>query len=74
MDSLMLDFLHEVDDAQTCLELCQQDDDCEYFTFYEEDSSCLTLVNCVTFSTDSCQHCYSGEKTCEGIFHAFLLN
>ncbi len=69
MDSLMLDFLHDVDDAQACLEMCQQDDDCQYFTFYEDDNSCLTLINCVTFSIDSCHHCYSGARTCDGKLH-----
>ncbi len=67
MGSLLVDMFHDVDDAQNCLEMCQQSGDCEYFTFYEEDHSCLTFVNCLTFSTNSCTNCFSGESSCEGM-------
>ncbi len=66
MDSLMLDLLHNVEDLQDCLDACQGDPGCEYFTFFEEENSCLMLANCLHFSVDSCNDCYSGSSTCEG--------
>ncbi len=72
MDSLVLDFLNNVDEAQACLEMCQEDQECEYFTFYEGDSSCMTLVNCATFSINSCNHCYSGARDCDGKLYNFI--
>ncbi len=62
----MVELIHEVEDVDACLELCKVEKDCEYFTFFEVDNSCLMLANCVTFSTDTCTDCYSGDRNCEG--------
>ncbi len=63
--SLFVDEWH-VNDAQSCLMECKNDDECLYFTFYKDDSLCLGFANCVEFQEDSCTNCYSGESTCEG--------
>ncbi len=55
-----------VDDAQACLVECQNDDDCLYFTFFENDGLCDGFANCEVFQEHSCVNCYSGESTCEG--------
>ncbi len=66
-ESLMLDFTMGIENVQACLELCQVDSECEYFTYYkDDDETCMTFANCETFSTDSCNNCYSGSSTCEG--------
>ncbi len=65
-ESLLLKYQHEIYSKEGCLDMCQQTSECEYFTYYEDDSSCLAFANCVTFSTDTCSDCYSGYKSCEG--------
>ncbi len=54
------------DDAQECLEHCQTDKDCQFFTQYDLDSRCVGFANCEEFETDSCQQCYTGEVLCQG--------
>ncbi len=74
MDSLIAELLHEVESAEDCLDFCQSNSDCEFFTFYGVDHSCLNLVNCVNFASDTCSECYSGDRNCEGMplfFHLF---
>ncbi len=66
MDSLLLDFLPDVQSVEDCLDICQDNDECEYFTYYAYDYTCLTFANCETFSTDSCSECFSGSRECEG--------
>ncbi len=66
LDSWLLDFTYEANNTQMCLTECQGDANCEFFTFYEEDKSCLTFANCQAFSTDTCVDCYTGDRACEG--------
>ncbi len=54
------------EDAQTCLELCREDKNCLYFTFYGDEEECTNFGNCEVFSTDTCSNCVSGASTCEG--------
>ncbi len=72
-DSLILDVWHDIENSETCLETCQESVDCNYFTFYEEDNSCLSFANCVTFSTDTCTDCYSGDRSCIGETNITIL-
>ncbi len=67
-ESLLLDQVDGVEDEQVCLDLCQENNDCEYFTYYADDGTCMILANCENFSTDTCSNCYSGGKNCEGKF------
>ncbi len=57
---------YPAEDAQTCLELCRENTDCEYFTYYGDESQCVNFGNCVVFSDDTCSNCVSGASTCEG--------
>jgi len=53
-------------DAQQCLELCQEDEMCNYFTFKESLRSCEGFANCEFFSTNSCTDCFSAGIHCRG--------
>ncbi len=55
-----------VADAQECLEACQEDDACQYFTYYGLEDYCMGLSACVELSIDSCQECYTGNTSCPG--------
>ncbi len=54
-----------VTSAQECLELCQQFDGCEYFTYLGLEDYCLGFSACVELGQD-CQECYSGNASCPG--------
>ncbi len=62
-------------DAQSCLELCQGEGACEFFTYYPGDSTCLGFANCEDFDADTagdCEEdggCFSGAKECPGNLH-----
>jgi len=55
--------------AQECLELCREEELCNYFTFKEDGFSCEGFANCINFSKDTCRDCFSGGKVCEGKWH-----
>ena len=44
---------------------CQQTSDCNFFTFYEENSFCKLLFNCSAVDDALCSNCYTGEPGCE---------
>ncbi len=54
------------EDAQMCLELCRENKNCLYFTFYGDKKECTNFGNCEVFSTDTCSNCVSGASACEG--------
>ncbi len=56
----------ESSDSQECLELCRDQPGCRYFTQYDQDGICLGFAECLEFSEDTCQQCYSGSVTCPG--------
>lgn len=66
MDSMILDSSDGFDNMQTCLVMCQENLECKFFTFHEEESRCDIFVDCLNFSRDSCSDCYSGPTICEG--------
>ncbi len=55
-----------VEDAQECLETCQDHPGCQYFTYYGQEDACLGLANCVELDDKDCIDCYSGNRTCPG--------
>ncbi len=57
-----------VADVQACLEMCQDSQDCQYFSFYQDEAGgdCVQFANCVDFSIDTCTDCFSGHQTCPG--------
>ena len=57
---------HSVIDKIDCLDLCQKDDSCKWFTFeYENDGrkSCTFWGDCT--SIDECPICETGESECK---------
>ncbi len=62
------------DNSNSCLDLCQANEECQWFTY--DDGSCLLLGDCQQVDT-SCPHCISGQRQCsehEGIFvHNWVL-
>jgi len=66
--SLSLDSV-DVDTIADCLQTCLETADCEFFNFYitgEETNKCVVLANCAFYSTDSCEDCSVGKRTCAG--------
>ena len=53
------------DNYNGCLNDCKDNMDCQWFTFKGSGNVCLLLSDCITVSTENCQDCYSGEKTCQ---------
>ncbi len=54
-------------DAQECLEICRDEDECTFFTYYgQDDDICMGLANCVVLDDKTCTDCYSGNSTCPG--------
>lgn len=47
-----------------CLEQCQKDLECNFFTYDSDDNLCHLLANCTQVNPVSCPNCYSGEKDC----------
>jgi len=52
--------------CQECLDFCKADDDCAFFTYWEDFQRCEGYANCVELSTDSCTNCFSGSEECDG--------
>ena len=48
-----------------CLRLCQNTEDCAWYTYNVEKTNCLLLKNCGNIDSDHCTSCLSGESTCE---------
>ncbi|TRY69011.1 hypothetical protein TCAL_12017 [Tigriopus californicus] len=49
---------------ENCLETCQTDSECNWFTFDTSDGTCYHFNSCPTVD-DSCFTCVSGESSCE---------
>ncbi len=47
-----------------CQTDCQQTTDCNYFTFYEQNSFCKLLYNCTNVDESLCSDCYTGQPDC----------
>ena len=63
VDSLFLDF-SETEDAQGCLEFCQNSLNCNHFTYYSDSNGCFSFLNCNALSESTCDDCLSGESSC----------
>ena len=51
-------------DYNACLEICQANNNCKYFTYNHDVLTCFSFDSCPTISTDSCIDCHSGERAC----------
>ena len=60
--------------AQRCLERCQSEEWCKYFTHYATDEQCLGFESCEDFTHASCSDCYSGASSCDGKGDVIPLN
>ena len=59
-----IDILASKDEFQ-CLELCQNNVNCTWFTFYPDDSaSCQLFATCGSISDTLCPQCITGQKEC----------
>ena len=54
----------QVSTAEQCLESCQQDPECRWFTHFPQDSTCQLMLDC-SILDESCEDCISGEYSCE---------
>ncbi len=54
-----------VSTSELCLEACQDNDDCQWFTFDSSSSSCYLLETCPLLDED-CATCVSGHRLCSG--------
>ena len=52
-------------DEFECLENCQNNANCTWFTFYPDARGCLLVANCGDVEDTFCSNCVSGEKECE---------
>ena len=57
-----------------CLEQCQNDVDCNFFTYDSDDNLCYLLANCTQINTTTCPNCYSGEKDCPNEVTRYKIN
>jgi len=55
-----------VQNAQECLDECQDNLSCQYYTYYEGEEVCFLFSNCPDVSVDSCDACFSGSQVCLG--------
>jgi len=56
----------DVQNAQECLDLCQDNLNCAYYTYYKDEGLCYIFATCPDLSTDSCEACFSGSEVCFG--------
>ena len=47
-----------------CLELCQNNDNCTWFTFYPETNICQLFDSCGSIDDKKCPLCKTGQKEC----------
>ena len=64
----LLDIMTRVQSVELCRQLCYDDSDCNYFTYYDANSSplreaCLTFRSCP--SVHDCEDCVSESRNCE---------
>ncbi len=53
------------EDADECLEECQDDRDCFWFEFDSSDNVCVLFENCPEIDDRDCDTCVVGERECE---------
>jgi len=60
-------------DEFACLEFCQKEIDCGWFTFYLQTNYCELFVNCTYLDSDICPECLSGPQNCTAGNDVFFL-
>ena len=58
-----LDLVASKDELQ-CLELCKQEVNCTWFTFYPETGSCQMFTSCLGIDDSRCPLCLTGQREC----------
>ena len=47
-----------------CLDICQLNRNCAWFSFNPESGSCLLFASCLNFDESLCPLCVNGQKEC----------
>ena len=55
--------LGDAEDENACLVTCQDNELCQWFTFYEDNGYCIEYADC-DFN-EGCEDCVSGQRECE---------
>ena len=60
------DLIHATitDNPTDCLHACQTNPGCQWFSNDKTDGFCMEFSNCIELTTEQCQNCISGQKTC----------
>ena len=53
-----------VANAKECLKQCQEEPDCEWYTYNPDGQICEFLEDCYEINDESCPNCVSGESSC----------
>ncbi len=53
--------------VQECQRECQDNQECEYFTWFQSDFGCLLFSDC-NFNSTICNDCYTGSENCTFCF------
>jgi hypothetical protein len=61
-----LDILPSVDEFQ-CLESCQENTNCTWFSFFPDSNFCQTFSSCKNVDETLCPNCISGQRECENL-------
>ena len=59
-----LHFEEKIISQEGCLKACQDVSECEWFTFFKDQSICELLADCQAVD-GSCPTCVSGQTSCE---------
>ena len=51
-------------DEFSCLDLCNSDEQCNWFTFFPQLGFCQLFKECTTLDSEACPDCLSGERNC----------
>ena len=47
-----------------CLKICQENTDCNWYTYRKSQKYCVLYNTCTEISDDYCSNCVSGESIC----------
>ena len=57
--------IEDVSKENTCIKLCHDTEDCQYWTFHDVDGICSLFANCSKIDSTTCPSCIHGEKYCQ---------
>ena len=63
-NSQEINILPSLDEFQ-CLEICQQDANCTWFSFFPDSNFCQMFSSCGSIEDTFCSNCISGQRECE---------